>query len=79
MRHYIVMAGLHGCLPATCDVCETAKQAAESLAFTHELSRSKTRRLQRDYYLELNLEKDGNEYAEITECDCTDPSTHMDG
>ena len=76
MAHYIGMAGLHGYLPQTCDVYESQKDAAESLAQIHELGRNRTRQLARDGYLELNCERDGNEYAEITECDCAEPHVH---
>ena len=78
MTHYIGMAGLHGCIPQTCDVYETAKDAADSLAQTHDLGQKRTAALRRDLYLELNLHRDGNEYAEITSCDCANPSQHSD-
>ena len=76
--HYIGMAGLHGCLPQTCDVYDSQKDAAESLAQTHDLGKHRKAALARDGYLELNLHRDGNEYAEITACDCSEPSTHSD-
>lgn len=76
--HYIGMAGLHGCLPQTCNVYATQKDAAESLASIHELGKSRTCQLVRDGYLELNLHRDGNEYCEITECNCDNPREHSD-
>ena len=76
--HYIGMAGLHGYLPQTCDVYDSIKNAADSLAQTHELGRDRRRQLQRDCYLELNLQRDGNEYCEITECECDSPEMHSD-
>ena len=78
MTHYIGIAGLHGCMPQTCDVYETAKDAAESLAQTHDLGRKRAATLRRYLYLELNLRRDGNEYAEITACECSNPSQHSD-
>jgi hypothetical protein len=76
--HYIGGAGLHGYLYQTCDVYDSVKDAAESLASIHELGVTRTARLKRDCYLELNLHRDGNEYCEITECDCDNPSDHSD-
>ena len=38
----------------------------------------RTADLRRDGYLELNLHRDGNEYAEITECECDAPEQHND-
>lgn len=76
--HFIGMAGLHGYLPQTCDVYESQAQAAESLALIHDLGKRRTAQLKRDGYLELNLHRDGNEYAEIEECSCGDPSQHSD-
>lgn len=77
-KHYIGMAGLHGCLPQTCDVYATYKSAVESLASLHELGKKRTRELSRDGYLELNLHRDGNEYCEVTECTCSNPREHSD-
>lgn len=72
--HYIGMAGLHGCLPQTCNSYETYQDAVDSLASLHELGRARHQELERDGYLELNL----NEYCEITECDCDTPNDHND-
>lgn len=76
--HWIGMAGVHGCVPASCDVYDTARDAADSLADLHELGRTRRAALRRDLYLELDMGRDGNEYAEIVECDCADPSQHSD-
>jgi hypothetical protein len=73
MTHYIGMAGLHGCLSTTCGVYDTQKEAADSLADLHDLGRNRRRKLARDGYLELNIRRDGNEYAEITACACSTP------
>jgi hypothetical protein len=42
------------------------------------LSERKRRVLRRDLYLEMDVYKDGNEYCEITECDCNKPGIHND-
>ena len=78
MKHYIGMAGLRGCLPNYCVTHDTHDDAVMDLADTHELGRDRTRRLKRDSFLLLNLHRDGNEYCEITECDCDDPGIHND-
>jgi hypothetical protein len=84
MKHFIGMAGLHGYLPQTCDVYDSVRDAADSLAAIHELGKRRTRKLAHDRYIELNLhdsplnQGDGNEYAEIVECDCGTPEVHSD-
>lgn len=77
-KHWIGMAGLHGCLPQTCGVYDSAEDAADSLADLHELGKRRRAELRRDLYIELNIHRDGNEYAEITECECNDPACHSD-
>ncbi len=67
-KHYHAMAGLHGCMPNTSEVFEDYNSAVDSLADLHELGRNRSRELRRDGYLELSLERDGNEYAEVNEC-----------
>lgn len=78
MKHYIAMSGLHGCMPNVCESHETQKAAVESMASLHELGKKRTATLRRDLYLELNLSRDGNEYIEITRCDCDEPESHND-
>lgn len=77
-KHFIVMAGLHGCLPQYCGVCDTYAGAVEDLAQLHELGERRRRALRRDGTLELNLHKDGNEYCEIINCTCATPEVHED-
>ena len=78
MTHYIAMAGLHGCLPNYCASFETHNDAADSLASVHSLGRKRALVLRRDGYLELNLHRDGNEYAEVEACECTQQEDHND-
>lgn len=78
MVHYIGMAGIHGCLPATCASYDSQRDAADSLADTHELGKRRRGKLRRDGYIELNIQRDGNEYAEITACKCDSPDDHND-
>ena len=75
-KHYIGMAGLHGYLPSDCASYEDYESAVDSLASLHELGKNRERELKKHGYLELNLHRDGNEYCEIVECDCTDPDEH---
>lgn len=75
-KHYIVMAGMHGCIPNYCGSCETYAIAVDDLADMHELGRTRKAKLRKEGYLELNLARDGNEYCEITECDCDHPYSH---
>lgn len=78
MTHYIGMAGLHGCLPQTCDVYDSYEGAIESLSDLHELGRNRWREFRRDGSIELNIQRDGNEYAEVSECECSTPNVHSD-
>jgi len=75
-RHYIGMAGLHGCMPSCCGTYDSVKDAAEGLGDIHELGKNRRQALRRDLYLELNHARDGNEYCEIIECSCDDPEAH---
>ena len=76
MAHYIAMAGLYGCLPQYCSSHDSLDNAVDDLADMSELGRDRRRALKRDLYLGLNLHRDGNEYIEIQECSCSDPSGH---
>ena len=76
--HYVGMAGIHGCMPATCDVYDSPESAADSLAFLHNFGKHKRRELCQDRYLALNMKRYGNEYVEIMECDCATPEVHSD-
>lgn len=73
-RHWIGMAGLHGCMPNASTSYETKRAAAEGLAAMHE--RRIVTPLMRDGSVELNLKRDGNEYAEIVACSCLRPEDH---
>lgn len=66
-KHYHAIAGMHGCMPNMNMTCTSIEGAAQVLADTHEEARIVTA-LRRDRYAELNLLRDGNEYAEIAEC-----------
>jgi hypothetical protein len=76
--HYVAMAGFHGCMPNVCESHDSYDDAVDSMASLHELGKKRTRELKKNGYIELNIHKDGNEYAEITDCDCTDPDQHND-
>jgi hypothetical protein len=69
MKHYHYGAGLHGCLfqdgPYT---AASYKEAIDSLVSLYELDTDREEALRDDSYLELNLERDGNEYMEILPC-----------
>ena len=80
MKHFIAMAGLHGYLPQTCEVFGNKGDAVNYLVELHELPPfgRKAKELRKDSYTELDLHKDGNEYAEITVCECDHPEIHSD-
>lgn len=77
-KHFIAMAGLHGYMPNYLCCHASYENAVYDLAQLHELGKNRTRELDRDGCLELNLRKDGNEYCEIVECDCDHPEDHND-
>lgn len=83
-KHYVGMAGLHGCLPATCSSYDTIAQAAESLGDIHSTDTGRhgsewvTNQLIRYHYVELDLHTHGNEYASIDVCHCDNRSDHDD-
>ena len=68
-RHWIAGAGLHGYLFNTCQSYRTYADAVESMADLHELGRHRRAELRRNR---------GNEYIEITPCDCDTPEVHND-
>ena len=75
--HYIAMAGIGGCLPNFCDVYESRKGAVEILTDLCELSKRQARELGKFGITDLRKDQ-GNEYAEIIECDCDEPGEHQD-
>lgn len=77
MTHYHVFAGLHGYLPNFAETADNYPEAVDVLAELHELGRDRKRQLRREGHLELNLHRDGNEYAEI-EGPCNDECTAGD-
>ena len=77
-KHYIAMAGLNGCLPQTCCVHGSYKDAVNDMANLHDLNRTKKAKLRKYGYLELNPYEDGNGYIEITACTCNNPEQHND-
>ncbi len=76
--HYILMGGLHGCLPQHCTTHDTLADAVEEAVHRYELSKRRQRFLCEDRYLDLNLKYEGNEYLEIEQCDCANPEQHDD-
>ena len=77
-KHYIACAGLLGYMTNYCQYHESYDNAVEDLVVLHELGKNRARELKRDGYLELNLQRDGNEYCEVIECECDNPEEHSD-
>ena len=77
-RHYIAMAGLNGYMPQFCEAFPDRNQAVDTLAEIHEIGKNRTTKLRKYGYIQLNLRRDGNEYCEIQECTCNDPSVHCE-
>ena len=78
--HYHYGAGLHGYLyqdgPYRTDNYDSAVGA---LTTTYDLGRVRRERLDRDGYLEMNLDRDGNEYCEIISCSAECPEADEGG
>ena len=78
MKHYIGMNGSHGCLPDSCNVYLTRRDAAMALVSLLELSKRQERDLLAHDYVECRPEQ-GAEYCGVIECSCTAPHKHQDG
>lgn len=78
-RHYIGMAGLHGCMPSCCGSYDSVEDAAAELAALHDYAPNGRweRELRNSHYNDIPTSR-GNEYAEIIPCDCDNPSGHND-
>lgn len=79
MKHFIAMGGLHGCLPSHCEVYDNYEDAVSGLTDIYELGKRRAELLRKNGGLELNMRRDGNQYVEITECDCDEPWIHDEG
>jgi hypothetical protein len=77
-HHFIAEAGLYGCLPNYCQFHDTYQAAVDDLAALHELGRDRKRILKRDGYLDLNIKRDGNEYAAVVACNCGNIEQHKE-
>ena len=67
--HYHYGAGLHGYLYQDGPYySQTLQEAVDALADSYGLGRTRKATLKRNHSLELNLDRDGNEYCEIQEC-----------
>jgi len=62
---YIAMAGLHGCMPNVCEEFDSYDVAVNFLADLHELEWKHRKELHDNQIIELNIQHDGNEYAEV--------------
>lgn len=78
--HYVAMAGLRGCLPNACSVHPDIFGAVDTLVDLCDRTPKAKVELEDELrlyrYADLDLHEDGNEYAEITECDCETPWIH---
>lgn len=72
-RHFVTMAGLRGCIPNYLSWSWEEKEAVEDLASVHELGRRRKRELADTWMLDLQIERDGNEYCQIDQCWCENP------
>jgi|OpeIllAssembly_1097287.scaffolds.fasta_scaffold800759_2 hypothetical protein len=79
MKHWIAMAGIHGCLPNYSSCCDTYEDAVATLTALHDLGRDRRRELAERGTLELKMQRDGNEYCEIVSCECATPEDHDEG
>lgn len=79
-KHYIAMAGLHGCLPNYVASHDDRDSALFDLISMHELNADAglVRDLKETGIVELDVQEHGNEYAEVIECDCNHPEQHDD-
>lgn len=57
-------------------VYRSLDDAVSSMADLFYLDRNRRRDLKNSMYLELNPQRDGASYVEISECECDEPWTH---
>ena len=67
MTHYIATSGSYSYLPSFAEAYKRYDDAVEALAMTHDLGQRRRDRLALEGSIELDLERDGAEYAEINE------------
>jgi len=77
-QHFIVMGGMHGCIPSHCAVYETIEQAVDAMAAMYDLDPQEQHDFMRTEYMDLDPDEDGNEYIEIQVCSCSTPEIHQD-
>jgi hypothetical protein len=75
-KHYVATAGLFNVLPQCCEAFADIRLAAAYLAEIHDLSDEDTIKLEATGYIELDLNRYGNDYCRITICTCQDPISH---
>ena len=68
-KQYVAMAGLKGYLPNYSDIFDSKEEAVDALLDLHEIDHCSqvADELTEFGYSDLNLEVNGNEYAEIVE------------
>jgi len=76
--HYIGMNGTSGCMPDSCNAYETKRAAVESLTDLLELTTRQARELSRDGLVYCKPGQ-GADYAEVSECTCSEPWVHSEG
>lgn len=71
---WVAMAGIRGCIPLFCEWYDSKEDAEDGLAMVHEFddsginhSRRLRRTLRRDGYVDLDIHKHGNEYAQVSQ------------
>ena len=79
MKHFILMWGLKGCLPDTCQAFKYKKDAIQYTIDVLELPKygNIIKDLKEFNYVDTNL-MDGIEYIEIEICNCKDINVHME-
>lgn len=70
--HYHALAGLYKGIPNYVGDHQTFEDAVEDLVALYKLGSHRAGFLRREDYLDLILERDGNEYCEVVECYETD-------
>ena len=66
MKVYLVMNGNYGCLPDNAQVFTSKKNAIEYLSSIFGLDKKQVKELEKCMYLDLNPQKYGAQYCEIS-------------
>ncbi len=76
--HYVAKTGIHECLPGFVAWAYKEKPLLELVADLHGMTSDQRRTMGERWRVDLRMDLNGVEYAEIDQCWCTIPYTHSE-